>query len=187
MAKISSIKSSGLKSSTSSILTNSTSGSVLSGILSLPNNNYTHGHLGTNNTLSSNNTILATGTSNIFSGHLGTNNTILATGTSNIFSGHLGTNNTILATGTSNIFSGYSYSSISSFVSLYDFDDKTIDLEKLLSFDEDKRKLVLDLFYKFIDCSDSNSKKLMYNTLETYNLFIDRKFLQRKIKIGGII
>ena len=168
MAKISSIKSSGLKSSTSSILTNSTSGSVLSGILSLPNNNYTHGHLGTNNTLSS-------------------NNTILATGTSNIFSGHLGTNNTILATGTSNIFSGYSYSSISSFVSLYDFDDKTIDLEKLLSFDEDKRKLVLDLFYKFIDCSDSNSKKLMYNTLETYNLFIDRKFLQRKIKIGGII
>ncbi len=80
---------------------------------------------------------------------------------------------------------GLSSSSYNSYNS-YDFASKTIDIEKLSKIDESKRKMIFDLILTFLNCTDYDSKTIMYNTLESYNVIVDQKSLERKIKISNI-
>ncbi len=68
----------------------------------------------------------------------------------------------------------------------YDFDTKTIDIEKISKIEEPKRKLIFDLMINFLNCTDTTSKKLMYNTLEAYGVIIEQKALNRKVKISNL-
>lgn len=73
------------------------------------------------------------------------------------------------------------------FSTYYNFETKTLDIEKLSTLDENKRKLIFDLFINFLNCKDDNSKKIMYNTLEVYNVIIEKSALERKIKVSKLL
>ncbi len=89
-----------------------------------------------------------------------------------------------IGNGYSTTYSTPSYSSI--FKNEYDFDTKTIDIEKLSNMEESRKKMIFDLLTSFLNCSDTNSKKLIYNTLESYSIIIEKKSLDRKVKISNL-
>jgi hypothetical protein len=68
----------------------------------------------------------------------------------------------------------------------YDFESKVLDIEKLSKLDKTKRKMLFKLFTEFIKAENYNNSKIMYNTLESYNLIIEKNALNRKIKISNL-
>ena len=66
-------------------------------------------------------------------------------------------------------------------------DDLAINIEKLFTLSEEKRDVLKEIIKSFINESDHNIKKMLLNTLESYNLIIDKKTLERKIKISNIV
>lgn len=71
-------------------------------------------------------------------------------------------------------------------ITKYDFENTAIDMEKILKMDDNKRKFIFDLILKFMEIIDDDCKTLVYNTLKSYNIFIDEKNLSRKIKIDSL-
>ena len=145
------------------------------------------------------NTPISTHTHTINTSSLGTITTSTSSGlynniigsNSNIYSNSLSSlssinSNITLGAGSGTLYGG-GYVTYNTGINVYDFEDKTLDIEKLSKLDEEKRNMLFDLFIKFVDCNDYNSKRLMYNTLETYNLFVDKKAYTRKVKISGLL
>jgi hypothetical protein len=65
---------------------------------------------------------------------------------------------------------------------------KVLDLEKILLIeDKNKRKILLKLIMNYSRCDNSEIEKLLKNTLESYNLIIEKKALERKIKISSLM
>lgn len=91
----------------------------------------------------------------------------------NVISNSIGTGNRIIYTNGRN----YTY---------YDFESKVLDIEKLSKLDKTKRKMLFKLFTEFIKAENYNNSKIMYNTLESYNLIIEKNALNRKIKISNL-
>lgn len=68
-----------------------------------------------------------------------------------------------------------------------DFSEKALDLEKMNTYSDNKRNMIFDIFMKYIDCTGYQEKKLLYNTLEQYNVIVDVKILSRKAKISSLL
>jgi hypothetical protein len=68
----------------------------------------------------------------------------------------------------------------------YDFTNKVLDLEKLSKMEPVKREMIFNLFLNFMNNENHNSKTIMYNTLESYNVIVEKKALDRKIKIDNV-
>jgi hypothetical protein len=69
----------------------------------------------------------------------------------------------------------------------YDLHDKCLDLEKLETFNKEKREMLFNLFMKFIESNLEPQKSVLYNTLEPYNVIVDKSKLERKVKIDAIL
>ncbi len=80
--------------------------------------------------------------------------------------------------------SGYTYSGI--FEVDTTMDDKALDVEKMSTFDDTKRKMLFDLFVEYLNCEKTTSKKILLNTLNSYGIIIDKKALERKSKISDL-
>ena len=64
-----------------------------------------------------------------------------------------------------------------------DSEDLAINIEKMFSYEERKRDMLKEILKNFINESDHNIKRVLFNTLESYGLIIDKKMLERKVKI----
>ena len=65
-------------------------------------------------------------------------------------------------------------------------DGLSIDVEKILKMDSEKKEIVQGLLTQFLTETDYSIKTLLFNTLNSYSLFTDSKTLQRKVKISNI-
>lgn len=119
-------------------------------------------------------------------------NNILATGTTTGTATTLNnTLNTIYTTpnsgsGLYTTNGGWTVSTTDTYYNTFNFEEKVLDLEKLTKLDNVKREMIMELFLSFTKCEDYNTKKLIYNTLEVYNVITDQKALIRKMKISKI-
>ena len=68
-----------------------------------------------------------------------------------------------------------------------DSDDLAINIEKLFTFENNKKEVLQEVIKSFINESDYNIKRMLLNTLESYGLIIDKKSLERKVKISGVL
>lgn len=74
------------------------------------------------------------------------------------------------------------------YVNVLENETKVLDLEKILLIeDKNKRKILLKLIMNYSRCDNSEIEKLLKNTLESYNLIIEKKALERKIKISSLM
>jgi hypothetical protein len=67
----------------------------------------------------------------------------------------------------------------------FDFSNKSIDIEKIKKYDELTSKLLEDCLMKFLSSNDHSIKRLLFNTLESYGIFKDKKSVERKAKINS--
>jgi hypothetical protein len=76
----------------------------------------------------------------------------------------------------------------SSYSKVLENETKVLDIEKILLIeDKKKRKILLKLIMNYSRCDNSEIEKLLKNTLESYNLIIEQKALERKIKITSLM
>lgn len=74
------------------------------------------------------------------------------------------------------------------YIKVLENETKVLDLEKILLIeDKNKRKILLKLIMNYSRCDNSEIEKLLKNTLESYNLIIEKKALERKIKISSLM
>jgi len=78
----------------------------------------------------------------------------------------------------SNIYNSYDYNS--------KINDRVINIEELMTLDKEKRKLIFDIYDKFINETNNDIKDLYLRTLESYNFFINKLNLERKYKINKV-
>lgn len=64
-------------------------------------------------------------------------------------------------------------------------DDLAINVEKLFTYEEKKREVLKDILKDFINEADKNIKRLLFNTLQSYGLLVDKEMLVRKVKISN--
>jgi hypothetical protein len=75
-----------------------------------------------------------------------------------------------------------------SYVKELENETKVLDLEKILLIeDKKKRKILLKLILNYSRCDNFEIEKILKNTLESYNLIIEQKALERKIKISSLM
>lgn len=110
------------------------------------------------------------------------NSTITASASTPYLTTTSGTGTTISAATWSNGYSTSSYSKV------LENETKVLDIEKILLIeDKKKRKILLKLIMNYSRCDNSEIEKLLKNTLESYNLIIEQKALERKIKITSLM
>ena len=69
-----------------------------------------------------------------------------------------------------------------------DYTDLALNLEKLGLMETTTKELVLTLFDTLCSSNtSSNEKKLIFNTIDSYHLFVDTKSLKRKNKIQSTL
>ncbi len=90
------------------------------------------------------------------------------------------------SSGSTIAMSSYGSTWTDSYLDTPDFSDKVLDIEKLSSYTEEKRKMIFDIFMKYIECTLQQEKTLLYNTLEHYHIIVDKKVLSRKTKISSL-
>jgi len=66
-------------------------------------------------------------------------------------------------------------------------ENKAIDIERIINMSKEKRSLIKIILYNFFNETDYNTKQLLFNTLYSYNLIVDKKSLERKVKIDNIL
>ncbi len=87
----------------------------------------------------------------------------------------------------SNTF-GHGYGYVGSWTNpLEILEDKSINLEKLDEMSSERRKSILSIISYLAVSTDSNVRKLLLNTLESYNILEDRDVVSRKAKIESVV
>lgn len=86
---------------------------------------------------------------------------------------------------TSSNYGNIDYTSYSNFE--LDGDNLAIDIEKLFKYPENKKDMLKEIINNFVNESDHNIKRMLFNTLNSYSLFIDKKMLERKVKISNTL
>lgn len=66
----------------------------------------------------------------------------------------------------------------------FDFDEVSIDLEAIKEHEPVVSDMLRELLYKFILCTDDGIKQLLYNTMNSYSIFKEKKAVERKAKIN---